>query len=656
MAHRNSHLKVTRRQALATPAALAVQAAPPPDGRHRLSAAWPSEALAKVLLPRSGWKHFPPAGERTAWRSLSTASRQACIAAGEKALTGSWESLPATLFLEYVRDGNRSRYEAAWNRRRDRLRELAVAECVEGRGRFTDEIVNGLWLTCEETWWGLPAHLSMQKSGPGLPDSAEPVIDLFAAETASLLAWISYLLSPGLDSVSNLVRARVSGELERRILTPFEQRDDFWWMAFKPDASRAVNNWNPWINSNCLTVILLEAAGEARRAGLVNKVLRSLDPFLNYYSDDGGCDEGPGYWGHAGGSLFENLELLRSASSGKIDFFGEPLVKEIGRYIYRAHIAGDYYINFADASGRLNPAAGLIFRYGERINDPAMQQFGAWLARRDPKSVQGGRGSIARQLSTLFAESRMAASPAAAPLLRDTWLAGIQVMAARRQEGSTEGLYLAAQGGHNAESHNHNDVGNFIVYAEGKPAIIDVGVGEYTAKTFSPKRYEIWTMQSAYHNLPVIGGVMQGAGRQYAASGVRYSADDEAAEFNLDLAKAYPAQAGIITWRRTLRLSRRSNSVLLNDQYKLRTAVPIELNLMTPCAVDTSRTGVIQLSAGVDIEYDGNLLAPSVEEIRLDDKKLNAVWGSRLFRIKLALRGASAGGQWEIRFTQSPRR
>ena len=77
-------------------------------------------------------------------------------------------------------------------------------------------------------------------------------------------------------------------------------------------------------------------------------------------------------------------------------------------------------------------------------------------------------------------------------------------MAARSKDGSAEGLYLAAQGGHNAESHNHNDVGNFIVYADGQPAIIDVGVETYTAKTFSSQRYEIWTMQSAYHNLPSI--------------------------------------------------------------------------------------------------------------------------------------------------------
>src|SRR5437868_14155296 len=71
-------------------------------------------------------------------------------------------------------------------------------------------------------------------------------------------------------------------------------------------------------------------------------------------------------------------------------------------------------------------------------------------------------------------------------------------MAARSVPNSAQGLYVAAWGGHNAQSHNHNDVGNFIVYGDGKPVLIDVGVETYSAKTFSPQRYEIWTMQSAY--------------------------------------------------------------------------------------------------------------------------------------------------------------
>ena len=61
---------------------------------------------------------------------------------------------------------------------------------------------------------------------------------------------------------------------------------------------------------------------------------------------------------------------------------------------------------------------------------------------------------------------------------------------------------LAAKAGNNADSHNHNDVGSFTVYKDGTPLIIDLGVETYRAQTFSDKRYEIWTMQSQFHNLP----------------------------------------------------------------------------------------------------------------------------------------------------------
>lgn len=72
--------------------------------------------------------------------------------------------------------------------------------------------------------------------------------------------------------------------------------------------------------------------------------------------EDAGCDEGPGYWGRAGGSLFDYLDLLYLATDGKINIYNEPLVRKIGQFIYKAWIHDDYYINFAD--GRLLPVWG----------------------------------------------------------------------------------------------------------------------------------------------------------------------------------------------------------------------------------------------------------------------------------------------------------
>jgi len=148
-------------------------------------------------------------------------------------------------FLDYVRDGNRRRYEKLLFSRRGKLVLLVLGELLEGHGRFTDAIADGLWLICEESYWGVPAHVGAQKRGAGLPDVTEPTVDLFAAETGALLAWTNYLRGDRLDAVHPLVHERLRLEVDRRILTPNLDRDDFWWMGFTP---REVNN--PWINSN----------------------------------------------------------------------------------------------------------------------------------------------------------------------------------------------------------------------------------------------------------------------------------------------------------------------------------------------------------------------------------------------------------------------
>ena len=206
------------------------------------------EKMKENLQHRQDWHPFPTADEREPWTSLPQASRQALIARGENCLNYDWPSLPATLFLEFVHTGNRRNYERPSFARRNTLCNLVIAECMEGQGRFVDDIANGVWAICEESYWGVPAHLWMQKAGPGLPDKAEPTVDLFVGETASLLAWTSYLLGPQLDDVSPLIRQRVQRELEMRVLNPCLQRDDFWWMGFRNDR---VNNWNPWCNKRC---------------------------------------------------------------------------------------------------------------------------------------------------------------------------------------------------------------------------------------------------------------------------------------------------------------------------------------------------------------------------------------------------------------------
>ena len=618
-----------------------------PERKHLLIKLIPPPFVAEALLPATKWRPFPPAADRAGWEQIPAAFRPALVETAVVRIGSEWPVLPASLFLEYKRNGNRTRYQDPYFARREHLRDLVLAECIEFRGRFVDGIADAVWSICEESFWGVPAHLAEQRTGVGLPDIEDPIIDLFAAETSAMLAWIWYLLGPELDKASPRIGERIHCEAERRILKPARERIDLHWMGLDPSDDTAMNNHTPWTNSNWLTTALLLEPDQQRRVGVVVKSLASLDRFLDVYKDDGGCDEGPGYWSEAAGALMDCLETLHSASGGRIDVFDMPLLRELGRYILRAHVAGDFFINFADAAPRVRPPADVVYRYGKRIGDKDLQAMGGWLFHRGSGSVPLTR-NMGRQLQQLFHYDDLAHAPVKEPLLRDVWLPGIQVMTARRREGSTDGLYVAAQGGNNGESHNHNDVGNFIVYADGKPVIIDIGVENYTSKTFSSRRYEIWTMQSAWHNLPTIGGVMQGGGPGYRATGVQYRAGDEAAEFSLNLASAYLPEAGIRSWLRTIRLDRRADELTIEDRSELAAAdKEVFFTLMAAYRPDFRGAGALTVGP-LGLLYDSTL-QPVIEDVALTDSKLRASWGDRLWRIRLAGRMTGAKGAWSIR-------
>jgi sugar phosphate isomerase/epimerase len=624
-----------------------------------LASRWPESTLPTVLVPRGEWRPMPTIDDRDRWERLDAPLRARLLKRGDDALAQPIPPLPATLYLQYARAGDRGRFEGPMFDRRDRLHALVLAECVENRGRFLDAIVDTAWAISEESSWVVPAHVGAQRAGSGLPDTAEPVVDLFAAQTAHSLAWTVYLVGDRLDRVSPLVRPRLAREVDTRVLAPYLARDDFGWMGFvpRPDERRP-NNWNPWINSNVLAATLLLEASAERRAALIHKALRSLDRFLGPYPPDGSCDEGPAYWGRAGGSLFESLELLHSASAGRIDVFDDPVVANIGRFLYRAHISGDWYVNIGDSSARLDIDGSLVYRYGRAVGDPQLQALGA--ARATAENLDVDDRSLGRILFTVFGWEAMARDrEAAAPLVRDAWLpdADMQLMAARDREGTPDGFYVAAWAGHNGQSHNHNDVGNFIVFADGDPVFVDVGAPTYTSATFSRRRYELWPMQSAFHNLPTVNGIMQADGRRSAARDVAYTVSDGAAELRMDIAPAYPAEAGVASWQRTVRLER-GRAVSISDRFALaKPGADVRLNLMTPCDVDEHGPGALRLTCGrerarsrpvVLVRFDGQALGATVERVPVDDARLSRVWGDHLHRIVLSPHAPVQRGAWTI--------
>ena len=592
--------------------------------------------LQRLLIPQKDWTPFPRIDDREGWAEADRDMLQACILSAGASVDYDWPTIPATLSLLFVRDGNRSRYEAISFKKRAVLSTLIMAEVAENKGRFIDPIINGVWSICEESWWGVSAHLPRGREYAGLMDVSEPFVDLFAAETGKVIAWADYFLGDRFDAVSPQIRKRIRSEIASRLLDPFMTRDH-WWTGkdgFIP------NNWNPWICSNLLNTVLLIEKDDQKRAAVVHEILQTLDNFFNPYPHDGGCDEGPGYWNRAAASYYDNIVLLNLASNDAFRYVYEnEKFRNAGRYIYRVQIGKDYFLNFADASPRAGVDANMVYRFGKDTGDQDMMDFGA--SYRHPDAAAAGL----RSLCALFMQDELRNAPQRLPLPGDVWLPDLQVMIARDQQGSSDGFFLAAKGGHNAESHNHNDVGSYVVFYDGQPLLIDVGSGKYTARTFSANRYDIWFNRSDFHNLPTVNGCTQQPGRRFEASGASYRAGKSSAAFSLDLAKAYPGEAAINSWQRTVTLHR-GKKVTIRDAVDLKKAGTIVQRLMTCYPAEVTQPGRIVIhrrtgdgeNADFVITCNPGQMRAEVEKVTLsteEDEGIRNGWGDRIYRISL---------------------
>ncbi|SFL73095.1 Heparinase II/III-like protein [Paenibacillus sp. 1_12] len=602
---------------------------------------------------------FPSFEDRQAWEQIPQQLRNEWISEAELYLNYEWPSLRASAFMAYFEEGSRKPYDSVDNERRAALCTLLIAECLEAKGRFLRQIVDVIWLICEQTTWCAPAHHYLSLNPMQLlSDTKEPLFDLTAGETASLLAWTSHLLHNQLDQITTLIRERIRVEIERRILTPYMERNDFWWMGF---GEREVNNWNPWCNANMLTVVLLQEMASEKKLAIIDKILRSLDRYLEVQFEDGGCDEGSSYWARAAGMLLVNLELIYRSSEGALQVYDQPLIRKLGQFVYKMYIDDHYFVNFADGSAIASQDYSMIHLYGLRIQDEQLQALGQKGVDSYRVSGRSKKGiSFFQEMISLLSYADIQKELALPrPLIKDTWLPDLQVMAARQYDSSSQGLYVAAKGGHNDESHNHNDIGHYVIYWNGKPFLIDIGVETYTYKTFSPERYEIWTMQSGYHSVPVINGFEQKEGRPFRARNVVYKQSETSVRFELDLAGAYPAHAGVSSWNRSLVMERgdaHAAEIRLREQCQLtEPSEQIVLHMMTCHRPELSGKGVISLrdaqGDGLLVSFEDEQWQAEFEHIHVVDTNLQQVWGNSLYRIKFTIRQQVVQGDWSFRIT-----
>lgn len=349
--------------------------------------------LKEVLVMDQQWIPYPTYNDRNGWNDLLGKNREFLIRQGEKRLDYEWKTIPATAYIEFERSGSRQVMEQPFGQNNQAIVDLFIAELSEGEGRFIDQLVNGVFQACEMTSWSLSAHLNgPQVSKRSLPVNKKHIIDLTSGDLSSLLSWIYYYFKDEFNKINPTIAERLRQELQERTLDTYMNDNSFWWMAFDYKPGMMVNNWNPWCNFNVLQTFFLLETDKEQLAKAVWRTMESVDKFINYTHSDGACEEGPSYWGHAAGKMYDYLQMLYDGTGGNISIFEEPIIKKMGEYIVNSYVGDGWVVNFADASAKGGGNASLIYRYGKAVESPSMMQFASYLNDKEEKTeISSGR-------------------------------------------------------------------------------------------------------------------------------------------------------------------------------------------------------------------------------------------------------------------------
>lgn len=619
-----------------------------------------SSGLAALLRPAGDALPIAPATHRDVWAIGPGSADQPTLRRirhdAERELGSPWPQPTATAYARYFRDGNRTQYESAVFARDQRLSRAIVMAAATLSTTWVDEAADGLTLLCEQSTWCWPAHDdTFARHGAVVPTITSPFLDLGAGEVVSQLAWADRLLGPTLDDRVPGLRARLRHEAAARVFGPLLDRSDWHWLG----VDRAIHNWNPWILGNVLVAALQLVSDDGARAHLVATAIEGMDRYVAALPADGAIDEGFGYWWNGACRAIEALDVLAYATGGALDSGAVEALRATVAFPYRMHLSGPWYLNAADGSARVSEDLPwhAAHRAAVAIGDENARRQAA-AHRRPGEPVGSERFGLGRLLRALTDSAWIGELPAKPPLVRDVWLGSTQLMLARVAQGSERGLCLAVKGGHNGENHNHNDVGNVVVALNGVPVVVDAGRPTYTAATFGPDRYDIWTMQSAWHNVPEPRGTAQAPGCAFAAHSVEPTFEPTKSAVRMDLAKAYPRD-DLLHWWRLASLDRDTGEVAVVDSWEFAEGAAAQsscVRYLLAGEVRLTNDGVViqalDDAGAIVLRWEATDLAAQLTTRDLDDPILTRVWGTRLTRLTLDL-GAAVTGTITVRLKEA---
>ncbi|WNR42655.1 heparinase II/III domain-containing protein [Paenibacillus roseipurpureus] len=509
-------------------------------------------------------------------------------------------ALPFTEYDLYRAKGSRIEFEASYFDRRRRLAALVVASLKDGVHTYRSDIENTIWAICDEYTWCLPAHLMNHDAATQGEEYKH--IDLFASETAHALSETCFLLRDQLDG--QVVR-RAEREIMRRVLEPYMSvKRAYWWETCDI-------NWSAVCAGSIGMTAIYTLPDSKMLFPILQRVISSMDCFLEGFSEEGACLEGLGYWYYGFGYYVYFSELLKQRTGGQFDLLQtSEKARKVAQFPQSCFLQGNHIANFSDCSRQNGIQVGIFSRLCEQFADIRIPT----LENQPPTVDHCGRFAGAVRNVVWLNEALLGEREGLAQ--RTDFLPEAQWMVSRSQVGSKL-ISFAAKGGHNDEPHNHNDLGHFIWVVDGVRWFEDLGAGLYTKQYFGEERYNILCNSSAGHSVPMLNGHHQVEGVHHRAQVLDVERAMAYDRLTLELRGAYemPALQGL---EREFYVDKMQGTLTLTDEFVFNeTGVTVTERFVTQHKPVLVRSGEIRLEAHANeqfVRYDGEQWSASIHE------------------------------------------
>ncbi|MBQ8566575.1 MAG: heparinase II/III family protein [Clostridia bacterium] len=378
-------------------------------------------------------------------------------------------------FRLFAEKGERNLYEYAFNQHVDALTLHAFNTIVYGDEHLS-KLEDALYDVLSIYVWALPAHV------PDINEENYYELDLASTALGATIATIDCLLG---DKLHPQLRKRIDTELRRRILEPFKREIWHWEDRY--------NNWTSVCAGSTAVCLMLKYPDEFD--ALLPRFSENMRKFIAGFSDDGVCYEGAGYWGYGLSAFVMYALLLKEYTKGQTDYFKDEKVKNICCFFEKVTLYPDIITCYGDTGVDI------------KVNDFLMHS----LKKEYPNDIWIPNESRIHIPTNQFAQILLYIENYDPDVTADQLKNAEYYMEhAGWYTKRTPSYSLAARGGWNGDSHNHNDVGSFIFAVDNRQVLIDMGTRYYTKDYFLlPQRYEYLETSSRGHNCPIINGQYQ---------------------------------------------------------------------------------------------------------------------------------------------------